>query len=448
MRHLPLLALLILGLLTLPARSAAWVVWPNATSSANSDPWLMAHHDDIDEIRPRFLVVNFANGLGEGGEDNVKGGPLSVDQVRQKAQRFLDMLSAASTWQPRLHPGARPFLRPELVRVVNLQDHNGHANSNLFPRGPADPKTGYPEVGYARLFSAQYAPSWGFSDHGRPLTLGELVDRGLVNEVIMMANQVDGRPPNPPGQVTNHILEVAMVAQAYDSDFHKLPGQYVKNGIAHDRQRVPSDQCTWHDDNSMPWVGRSLRVYFMNASRGPGCLLHSLGHEFEFRYNEASVYAPGTPADGRPVNPWLQPLFRLYADFDLKARYHVPFDSLYAGGDHYSYPGGSLVYKGGQIPQYVAGAGNVHYPPGATHGYDYHPAATVLSTIETFCKPGGRPEPWNPTRFGYLTRNGAIDQDCGGDFLVYWFQNMPGRHNDCIDFQGRPMRNWWPFMYY
>lgn len=41
--------------------------------------------------------------------------------------------------------------------------------------------------------------------------------------------------------------------------------------------------ATPHDHNSMPWTGRSLRIDFMNAKRGEGCLLHSLGHEFEFR---------------------------------------------------------------------------------------------------------------------------------------------------------------------
>ncbi|HWZ87320.1 MAG TPA: hypothetical protein VNW92_00685, partial [Polyangiaceae bacterium] len=37
------------------------LVWPNATSSVNSDPWLSQHHTEIQEMHPRFLVINFAN---------------------------------------------------------------------------------------------------------------------------------------------------------------------------------------------------------------------------------------------------------------------------------------------------------------------------------------------------------------------------------------------------
>ena len=37
------------------------LIWPNATSSVNSDPWLSLHHTEIQEMHPRFLVINFAN---------------------------------------------------------------------------------------------------------------------------------------------------------------------------------------------------------------------------------------------------------------------------------------------------------------------------------------------------------------------------------------------------
>ena len=43
-------------------------VWPNVHAPANSDPWLAEHHAQIRELRPRFLVINFANGIGEGGK--------------------------------------------------------------------------------------------------------------------------------------------------------------------------------------------------------------------------------------------------------------------------------------------------------------------------------------------------------------------------------------------
>jgi hypothetical protein len=35
--------------------------WPNATSAANSDPWLAVHHDEIALLKPRVLVLHFPN---------------------------------------------------------------------------------------------------------------------------------------------------------------------------------------------------------------------------------------------------------------------------------------------------------------------------------------------------------------------------------------------------
>lgn len=437
---------------------AALATWPNAASSANSDPWIARNHRHLVRMRPRFLVVNFANGIGAGGNDNIDDGPLPPALIQAKAQAFVDALREASRHQPSLHPSAEPFLEPEIVKIVNLQDANGHANSDLFPRGAVNPSDGYPVVGYYKLFSSAYAPLWGFLEGGRYLTLGELVDRGLVHEVIMMANQVDGRAPNPPGQVTRNILEVAFTAQAYDENLVPRAGEFVKNGIGYTRQKVDMANATFEDHNSMPWTGRSLRIYFMNASRGAGCLLHSLGHEFEFRYNESRIYAPGKAYDGTTPNPYLQPLFRRYADFDMRAKYGVGFDSLYAGGDNYAYAdcGGSAcatlnVQAPGtpaSIPNYRPVAGNVHYPPGAAHGYDYEPASPVRASVESFAQPGETAVPFGRAKWDYITSNPALDGDCGGKFLVYWYQNMPGFQNAARDLLGRPMLNWWPFMYY
>jgi hypothetical protein len=38
--------------------------------------------------------------------------------------------------------------------------------------------------------------------------------------------------------------------------------------------------------------------------------------------------------------------------------------------------------------------------------------------------------------------------DCMGPWLVYWRQNMPGLDNRQKDADGRPMKNWWPFLFY
>jgi len=38
--------------------------------------------------------------------------------------------------------------------------------------------------------------------------------------------------------------------------------------------------------------------------------------------------------------------------------------------------------------------------------------------------------------------------DCQGAWMVFWRQCMPGLDNQCIDDDGRPMKNWWPFLFY
>jgi len=439
-------------------QASPMLCWPNAVSYANSDPWLSQNHDALVRMRPRFLLINFANGLGQDGNNELlPGSAFTQSDLEAKAVEFLDLLSEASRYQPSLNPGAPSFLEPKLVRVVDLQDNNGHANSDAFPRGQVisdTPAPGYRTVGYYQLFSEAFAANWGYYESGRYLTLAEIVAAGYVHDVIMMANQVDGRAPNPPAEVTANILEVAFAAQVWDQNLDPVPGEYVKNGIPHDRQKVDMASATEHDHNSMPWPGRSLRIYFLNASRGVGCLAHSLGHEFEFRYNEARLYSPGSPHHEQSVNPYIQPKFRAFADFDMDSRYGAPFDSLYAGGDDYSYSNcdsdgvcDSMIHPDGTISTYRPVCGNTHYPPGATYGYDYMPVNSVRSSCESYGKQGGQAEVFNSGNWDYLTNNPNIDGDCGGKFLTYWCQNMPGLDNDAWD-GATPMKNWWPFMYY
>jgi hypothetical protein len=436
-------------------------VWPNSLSRANSDPWIAQNHSQLRKMQPRVLVINFANGIGLNGGDNTSGGAFPAAQVVAKTQAFLAAMKYASQYRARLNPSAPAFLDPAIARVADLRDSNGHANSNLFPRGPANSK-GYPEVGYYQLFSQAYAPYWGFLDPstGRYLTLGEAADRGYFHDIILIANQVDGNGKNPAAQVTNNILEVAFTAQAYDSIFNPIPGEYVKNGIAHDRQKADMSQATSSDDNSMPWTGRSMRIYFLSAGRGVGCLLHNAGHEWEIRCTQARIYSPGTTYDNASPNPYMQPLFRRYAGFDLDTTYGVNFQSLYAAGNNYTYSncgnggcttlGAPSATPPATISNYRVAAGNVHYPPGAARGSDYYPAATVPSSVETFGDAGEVAVPVNYHLWDFINLDPAVDDDCGGHFLTFWYQNMPGLDNATTDpgNSGQPMLNWWPFMYY
>src|SRR4029453_10216712 len=42
----------------------------------------------------------------------------------------------------------------------------------------------------------------------------------------------------------------------------------------------------------------------------------------------------------------------------------------------------------------------------------------------------------------------TLSPDCGGAFLVYWFQSMPGVGSGQFHDDGRPMLSMWPFLFY
>ena len=69
----------------------------------------------------------------------------------------------------------------------------------------------------------------------------------------------------------------------------------------------------------------------------------------------------------------------------------------------------------------------------------------VLSTIETWRQPGQQARPWTPA---VLDPYRDLAPDCMGRWVVYWRQNMPGLGNTALDDDGRPMKNWWPFLFY
>jgi hypothetical protein len=103
-----------------------------------------------------------------------------------------------------------------------------------------------------------------------------------------------------------------------------------------------------------------------------------------------------------------------------------------------------------RVENYVAYGGNVHYPPNVRRDYDMENASPVLSTIEDWrigSGPGGKDlvEEWTNARFATYRK---LAQDCMGAWLVYWRQNFPGLDNLQKDDDKKPMKNWWPFLFY
>ncbi len=196
----------------------------------------------------------------------------------------------------------------------------------------------------------------------------------------------------------------------------------------------------------MPWIGRSLRITFLNAHRGVGCGMENFGHALEGMHNY-------------DVIPYYTKYFREYAGFDLDVRYGLPFSSFYwyryDGSDYNRYPTSNQLvshYRGVDrtVSPYVAPGGNVHWPPNGRTHYDLGNTDPVMSTIRSWRMrngPGGEDlaEPFTNADFQQYN---AIAPDCMGPWLVYWRQNMPGLDNLALDDDGLPMKNWWPFLFY
>src|SRR3954447_9556266 len=93
------------------------LVWPNAESAANSDPWLVANHDRIRLLQPRVLAINFVHGLGE-------------PEARRKLQALCAALRESSRCQGFRDPEAPVFLDYRIVEIVDLTEPRGAVDRN------------------------------------------------------------------------------------------------------------------------------------------------------------------------------------------------------------------------------------------------------------------------------------------------------------------------------
>jgi hypothetical protein len=359
------------------------MIWPNDESAANSDPWLIAHHDRITALRPRVLAVNFVHGLGEA-------------EARSQLDALRAALRESSRWQGYRDPAAPVVLDYEVVGIVDKTEPAGRLdrNSAQFPR--AADGVGFD---YAALHEM--------------VGLQELVERGQVNEVWLLADHTDHSAP----------WETVEVKRTYDEAFNPVGVEYqAGNSGGHDA----------------PWLGRSLRVLFVNFARGVGCAMESLGHSLERMATCGAL-------------PYYERYFREYAMLDLDRRYGMPFESLYLKGPaNVDYPSPcTLQYRAGwrkrRVEDYVPAGGNVHFMPNGRFDYDLDGGRAVLSTIETWRQPDSVAREWTPA---VLDRFRDLAPDCMGRWVVYWRQNMPGLDNTALDDDGRPMKNWWPFLFY
>ncbi|HEU4753102.1 MAG TPA: hypothetical protein VFU47_08335, partial [Armatimonadota bacterium] len=350
---------------------------------------------------------------------------LKPEAARQKVDRLVECLRESSRFHGYEDPQAPPFLEYQVEKLVDLTDADPKqsgpdGNSSRYPRVP-DWKEGI-NFQYSQLFTPKFAAYYGYADPARPgrfLSLKELVDQGTIHEVWFLALQGKFGAP----------LESVEVKQAYDERFRKRAGVSVQAGNG--------------GDPGQPFLGRSLKILFINAERGPGCAMESLGHSMEGMAHSGAV-------------PYFTRYFHEFGGFDLDRRFGLPFKSLYEAPKPVSYPDPhTLVYPGKdgkpvEVRNFYVIGGTVHFTPTGRQDYDLNNPQSVMCTIEDYrmgSGPGGkdRAKEWNDQVF---KRYNQLANDCMGPWLVYWRQNMPGYRSRARDDQGRPMKSWWPFLFY
>jgi hypothetical protein len=398
-------------------------IWPNDQSQAMSDPWLVAHHDELRQMQPRVLVLNFANSITT----------AQVDEFVNN--RVFPGIREGSRYHGYSDPAAPAFLAPKLVGIVDLTDAFppigwNSPNSTKLPLKATLTAADQYRFDYSALFTQAFADEMAIPDPNDPtrnLTMCELFETGDVHDVWLNTNDDPGDRPLVAEEIDN--------AQRYDDTLTAIPGQF---------QRCGGNGCFAPED--VPPCKVSVRFGGLTMSRGPGCKLHATGHAFEGR--------------ALRVIPYLITNFAHYGNYDFATRLGAPFASWYqactsaapcvavTGDDNVSWR--ASTGQTGVFSPFGQGCGNVHFAPNSRTDYDMKNPSPVLATCEHFGLhdgPGGSDLATLVSPDTWASLDG-IAPDCGDGWNVYWRQSMPGLGNHATAADGTPMKNWWPFLFY
>lgn len=400
------------------AAPATLVIWPNETSHTNSDPWLQQHHTEIQEMHPRFLLIDFANGR-------------TTAETMARFQTQKEAMMEGSRYHGYSNPAAKPFLIYEIAKYVDLKDDPIPAgwtapNSSKMPRRNGG-------INFGSLFTQAYADYYAIPDPKNPshnMTLCELVANGVVNDVFIIFNKT-GTDANVP--------EILEYKQQYDRNDVPLPGkfdQYAGNGSFDPTDILLVKQC-----------GRSLRVGFLEMTGNWTNAMEVNGHNYEHIGNRAV--------------PRFDEMFRPFANFDLMQRFGTTFRDWYScpyGMPCLSYPTDNSVTftingETRTLSPYNQGCGSAHFPPNAREQYDKSNPQTVLSTCEHYGLHDAADGTDIRTPYSLATvdrwKNTPVGKGfVGGGWFMYWFQSFPGYDNRAKMADGSPMKNWWVYLYY
>lgn len=387
-------------------------IWPNGHSIANSDPWLVQHHDDVRLLRPRVLILDFYNGL-------------DLDGIRGVAERQISALAEGSRYHAYSNPDAPPFLQYEIAGIVDFTDHPPpidwpNASSTRLPVKPDG------TFDFAPLFGSDFANAYGFADPAHPgqnLGLCALFEQGIVNEVWLAVTDPPREPPS--------FVECK---QTYDADGHPIAGSFVSTGSGGDEICAAAAGCKV-----------SVRIAHLSGARGPGCDLMVRGWSFEGAHKAI---------------PYLADNSLHFLNYDLQARFGVPFTSFEdictPNSTCITHPTSNVatgVLSDGtrwRFDPFDQGCGDTAYPANARFTWDFQNGATVQSHCEHYGMRDGPDGNDAPDEYS-MDKVSDYDQrypDCGGGWQMYWRQSIPGLDNHAFAADGRPMKNWWPFLFY
>lgn len=381
--------------------------WPNEMSRANSDAWLRENHPSITALRPRVLVLDVIHGDGA-----------------RAIGAYTESLVAAFAEMTRYHgyddEEAPPFLRYEIDKIVDLKDPDGQEYPAFWPTRSSE---GF-DIG--ELFTDEFAVRLGYRDPSnasRFLAMCELFERGLVNELWIAAGD-------------RNIFENQSRLQNYDDTLSPIAGSF--NGC--------TNGC-YHDPLNRVDCKVTVRMQEIGKFRGVGCATHAAGHAFENMLHS---------------NPYLEANASRFFNFELSRRYGLPMQDLYAcpydaPGNCIEYPSPGTLASGEtwtsdafRFENWGEGCGNVHFPPNGRFQYDYENDSPAWSTCESYGL-SGEPDS-KDSRSDYTKAKvdayERVHGDCGGGWQIYMGQSMPGYGNAAVAVDGKPMLNWWPFLFY
>ena len=388
-------------------------VWPNPLSRTNSDAWLRQHHDNLTRIEPQVLVLDFYNSA-------------TVAAIEDLAIRQAAAIAESSRYHGYADAAAPAFVQYKIWRVIDLADRPAPSGrplgSSLWPvsaSGAFDP---------VPLFSQAYADRYAIADpmgSGRNLTLCELFERGMINEVWLA---VGDDPPR--GPLTTERKRIYDAAGSPTDSFEPCAGGSVcLNDVA---------------------CGVSVRLAHLTPIRGLTCDVEIRTFPFESLGTWRAI-------------PYLNDNAVSFFNADFDTRFGVSFKSWYdgvcdtIGTPCITYPTSSSATgvdrSGAQftIDPFIQGCGSARFPPNARFRNDFANAAPVQSRCEHFGMKDGSDRQdildlYTPDKVAAATA--AFGSDCGGGWQIYLRQNMPGFRNRAFDSGDKPMKNWWPFAFY